>query len=108
MMYMPDALRATVELMEAPAERIGERGSYNLAGVSFTPRDIAAAIARRIPGFTLTCEPDFREQIAASWPNSIDDSVAQRDWGWKLQYDLQAMVDDMLDNLRPQLKQLAA
>jgi nucleoside-diphosphate-sugar epimerase len=108
MMYMPDALRATVELMEAPAERIGERGSYNLAGVSFTPRDIAAAIARRVPGFTITCEPDFREQIAASWPNSIDDSVAQRDWGWKLQYDLQAMVDDMLENLRPQLKQLAA
>jgi nucleoside-diphosphate-sugar epimerase len=108
MMYMPDALRATVELMEAPAERIGERGSYNLAGVSFTPRDIAAAIARRVPGFTITCEPDFREQIAASWPNSIDDSVAQRDWGWNLQYDLQAMVDDMLENLRPQLKQLAA
>jgi nucleoside-diphosphate-sugar epimerase len=108
MMYMPDALRATVELMEAPAERIGERGSYNLAGVSFTPRDIAAAIARRVPGFTITCEPDFREQIAASWPNSIDDSVAQRDWGWKLQYDLQAMVDDMLENLRPQLKRLAA
>lgn len=108
MMYMPDALRATVELMEAPADRITERGSYNLAGVSFTPKDIAAAIGRRIPGFTLTCEPDFREQIAASWPNSIDDSVAQRDWGWKLQYDLQAMVDDMLENLRPQVKRLAA
>jgi nucleoside-diphosphate-sugar epimerase len=109
MMYMPDALRATVELMEAPAERITERGSYNLAGVSFTPKDIAAAIARRIPGFTLTCEPDFREQIAASWPNSIDDSVAQRDWGWRLQYNLQAMVDDMLANLRLQShKQLAA
>jgi nucleoside-diphosphate-sugar epimerase len=108
MMYMPDALRATVELMEAPAERITERGSYNLAGVSFTPKDIAAAIARRIPGFTIACEPDFREQIAASWPNSIDDSVAQRDWGWKLQYDLQAMVDDMLENLRPQVKRLAA
>jgi nucleoside-diphosphate-sugar epimerase len=108
MMYMPDALRATVELMEAPAEAITERGSYNLAGVSFTPRDIAAAIARRVPGFTLRCEPDFREQIAASWPNSIDDSLAQRDWGWRLQYDLQAMVDDMLENLRPQVKRLAA
>jgi len=108
MMYMPDALRATVELMEAPAERITERGSYNLAGVSFTPKQIAAAIARRIPGFTITCEPDFREQIAASWPNSIDDSIAQRDWGWRLQYDLQAMVDDMLENLRPQVKKLAA
>jgi len=108
MMYMPDALRATIELMEAPAGRITERGSYNLAGVSFTPKDIGAAIARRIPGFTLSCEPDFREQIAASWPNSIDDSVARRDWGWKLQYDLQAMVDDMLENLRPQAQRAAA
>lgn len=104
MMYMPDALRATVELMEAPAERITERGSYNLGGISFTPRDIAAAIARRVPGFTMECQPDFREQIAASWPNSIDDSVAQRDWGWRLQYDLQAMVDDMLENLRPRVQ----
>ncbi|MED5619983.1 NAD-dependent epimerase/dehydratase family protein [Ideonella sp. BN130291] len=108
MMYMPDALRATIELMEAPADAITERGSYNLAGVSFTPKDIAAAIARRIPGFTLSCEPDFREQIAASWPNSIDDSVAQRDWGWRLQYDLQAMVDDMLENLRPQVQRKVA
>jgi nucleoside-diphosphate-sugar epimerase len=108
MMYMPDALRATVELMEAPADRISERGSYNLAGVSFTPKQIADAIRRRVPGFTLRCEPDFREQIAASWPNSIDDSVAQRDWGWRLDYDLQAMVDDMLANLRPHIESRAA
>jgi nucleoside-diphosphate-sugar epimerase len=107
MMYMSDALRATVELMEAPAERISERGSYNLGGVSFTPVQLAAAIRKRIPQFQLRCEPDFREQIAASWPNSIDDSVAQRDWGWKLQYDLQAMVDDMLENLRPRVQQAA-
>jgi len=100
MMYIPDALRATIELMEAPSEAIGERGSYNLAGVSFTPLEIAAAIRRRIPGFTMTCEPDFRQAIAASWPRSIDDGVAQRDWGWRPQYDLQAMVDDMLENLR--------
>jgi nucleoside-diphosphate-sugar epimerase len=100
MMYMPDALRATLELMEAPAERIGERGSYNLAGVSFTPAEIAAAIRERIPRFTLTCEPDFRQAIAASWPRSIDDSVAQREWGWRPRYDLQGMVDDMLANLR--------
>jgi nucleoside-diphosphate-sugar epimerase len=100
MMYMPDALRATLELMEAPPERIGERGSYNLAGVSFTPREIADAIARRIPDFELHCEPDFRQQIAASWPQEIDDSIAQRDWGWQPRYDLQAMVDDMLHNLR--------
>jgi nucleoside-diphosphate-sugar epimerase len=103
MMYMPDALRATIELMEAPPDRIGERGSYNLAGVSFTPVEIAAAIRKRMAGFKLDCEPDFRQQIAASWPRSIDDRVAQRDWGWRPRYDLQAMVDDMLQNLRIQI-----
>jgi nucleoside-diphosphate-sugar epimerase len=105
MMYMPDALRATVELMEADPSRITQWGSYNLAGVSFTPVQIAAAIRKRIPGFTMSCEPDFRQQIAETWPRSIDDSVARRDWGWQLQYDLQAMADDMLDNLRAQLAQ---
>ncbi|MBW8828855.1 MAG: NAD-dependent epimerase/dehydratase family protein [Burkholderiales bacterium] len=102
MMYMPDALRATIDLLEVDASCISERGSYNLAGVSFTPRQIAAAIARRIPGFTLDCKPDFRQQIAASWPRSIDDSLARRDWGWEPQFKLQTMVDDMLENLRPQ------
>ncbi|HET7865648.1 MAG TPA: NAD-dependent epimerase/dehydratase family protein [Burkholderiaceae bacterium] len=100
MMYMDDALRATVELMEAPAASIRERGSYNLAGVSFTPAQIAAAIARRVPGFTMACEPDFRQAIAASWPRSIDDSAAQRDWGWRPRFGLEAMVDDMLSHLR--------
>ena len=104
MMYMPDALRATIELMEAPAERIKQRGSYNLGGVSFTPEGIAAAIRKHIPGFTMDCVPDFRQAIAASWPQRIDDSVAQADWGWKLQYDLDAMVADMLANLRPLVK----
>lgn len=99
MMYMDDALRATVELMEAPAASIRERGSYNLAGVSFTPAQIAAAIAQRVPGFTMVCEPDFRQAIAASWPRSIDDSAAQRDWGWTPRFDLEAMVDDMLGHL---------
>lgn len=101
MMYMPDALRATVELIDAPAERVRERGSYNLAGLSFTPREIADAIARRVSGFTLTCEPDFRQAIAATWPRSIDDSAARRDWGWQPRFDLDAMVDDMLANLAP-------
>ena len=100
MMYMDDALRATVELMEASAASIRERGSYNLAGVSFTPAQIAAAIARRVPGFTMACEPDFRQAIAASWPRSIDDRAAQRDWGWTPRFDLEAMVDDMLGHLR--------
>ena len=103
MMYMPDAIRATLELMEAPSDKVRERGSYNLAGISFTPVQIAAAIARHIPGFSLKCEPDFRQAIADSWPRSIDDSAAQADWGWRPHYDLDAMVRDMLENLRPRL-----
>jgi nucleoside-diphosphate-sugar epimerase len=100
MMYMPDAIRATLELMEAPPQAVRERQSYNLAGISFTPADIAAAIERQLPGFTLDCKPDFRQAIADSWPRSIDDSAAQRDWGWRAQFDLDAMVHDMLHNLR--------
>jgi nucleoside-diphosphate-sugar epimerase len=103
MMYMPDALRATIELMEAPAEAVRQRGSYNLAGVSFTPAEIAAEIGKHIPGFQIDYAPDFRQAIAASWPQRIDDSVAQSDWGWKLEYDLAAMAEDMLNQLRPQL-----
>ncbi|WP_284617058.1 NAD-dependent epimerase/dehydratase family protein [Aquabacterium humicola] len=101
MMYMPDAIRATIELMEAPPAAIRERGSYNLAAFSFTPSEIGAAIARRIPGFRLDCAPDFRQAIADSWPQAIVDDAAQRDWGWRPRYDLQAMVDEMLEALRP-------
>lgn len=104
MMYMPDALRSTIELMNAPADQVKQRGSYNLAGVSFTPEQIAASIRRRLPAFTMDCEPDFRQAIAASWPQRIDDSAAQADWGWKLQYDLDAMVDDMLTELARELR----
>jgi nucleoside-diphosphate-sugar epimerase len=100
MMYMPDAIRATVELMEAPAAQVRERGSYNLAGVSFTPREIADAIARRVPGFALASAPDFRQAIADSWPQVIDDTPAREQWGWKARFGLDTMVDDMLDNLR--------
>lgn len=100
MMYMPDALRATIELMEAPAEAIKQRGSYNLAGVSFTPAEIAAEIARQVPGFEIGYAPDFRQAIAANWPQRIDDSAASADWGWQLRYDLSAMVSDMLTELR--------
>jgi len=100
MMYMPDALRATLALMEAPAACVRERGSYNLSGMSFTPRQIGAAIARRVAGFTVQYEPDFRQGIAASWPRSIDDSRAREDWGWRPQYDLERMVEDMLRNLQ--------
>lgn len=100
MMYMPDAIRATLELMEAPAGCLRERHSYNLAGISFTPGQLAAAIERHIPGFTMKYQPDFRQAIADSWPRSIDDQAAQADWGWRAEYDLDAMVLDMLENLR--------
>jgi nucleoside-diphosphate-sugar epimerase len=100
MMYMDDAIRATLELMDAPADRVKERTSYNLAGISFTPREIADAIRVRIRGFTMDCVSDFRQAIAATWPRSIDDTAARRDWGWRPRYDLASMVDAMLDNLR--------
>ena len=103
MMYMPDAIRATLALMDAPADAITERGSYNLAGFSVTPAELAAAIAQRVPGFSLACAPDFRQAIADSWPRRIDDSLAQRDWGWRPAWGLDAMVDDMLAQLRPRL-----
>ena len=99
MMYMPDAIRATLELMDAPTTQVKERGSYNLAAVSFTPEDIAAAIRKQIPGFTIAYAPDFRQGIADSWPRSIDDSAAQAGWGWRAQFDLDAIVADMLENL---------
>ena len=103
MMSMPDAIRATLALMDAPIDAITERGSYNLAAFSFTPAEIAAEIARLVPGFTLDCAPDFRQAIADSWPQSIDDSLARRDWGWAPQDDLRAMVAEMLAELRPRL-----
>jgi len=96
MMYMPDAIRATLQLMEAPAATVHERGSYNLAGSSFTPAQIAASIKRHLPHFEIRYAPDFRQAIAASWPQSIDDSKATADWHWQAQFDLDAMVDDML------------
>ena len=103
MMYMPDAIRATLELMEAPAAQVRERQSYNLAGISFTPAQIAEAIRRHVSGFTIAYAPDFRQAIADSWPASIDDSAAQSDWGWRLAFGLDAMVQDMLENLRSTL-----
>jgi nucleoside-diphosphate-sugar epimerase len=99
MMYMDDAIRATIELMETPASSIRERGSYNLAGCSFTPREIADEIARHLPGFVLRCEPDFRQAIADSWPQVIDDAQARSDWGWQPRFVLGAMVSDMLEHL---------
>lgn len=100
MMYMPDAIRATVEIMEAPPEKIRIRGGYNLAGISFSPAEIAAEIRRHIPDFTITYKPDFRQQIADSWPRSINDKEAREHWGWKPEYDLASMTADMLLHLR--------
>jgi nucleoside-diphosphate-sugar epimerase len=104
MMYMPDAIRSTIELMEAPAEKISIRTSYNISGMSFSPKEIAAAIKKHIPEFEMGYEPDYRQAIADSWPQSIDDSVAAADWGWKPAYDLPGMVKDMLENLGDEMK----
>jgi nucleoside-diphosphate-sugar epimerase len=99
MMYMPDAIKATLELMEAPAEKITVRTSYNISGMSFSPKEIAAEIKKHIPEFVIHYNPDYRQQIANSWPQSIDDSVARKDWGWQEDFDLAAMTKDMLENL---------
>ena len=100
MMYMPDAIKATIELMEAPASSINIRTSYNISGMSFSPKEIAAEIKKHIPEFAISYKPDYRQQIANSWPQSIDDSVARNDWGWKEEFDLAKMTEDMLENLK--------
>ena len=99
MMYMPDAIRATIELMEADAGKISIRTSYNIAAISFSPAEIASEIKKHIPGFAMEYKPDYRQTIADSWPQSIDDSVARKDWGWKHEYDLPRITADMLNNL---------
>ena len=100
MMYMPDAIRATIDLMHADADKISVRSSYNLNGMSFSPKEIAAEIKKHLPEFTIKYAPDSRQQIADSWPKSIDDSAARTDWGWKPEYDIERMTADMLKNLR--------
>ncbi|MDB5191022.1 MAG: NAD-dependent epimerase/dehydratase [Segetibacter sp.] len=100
MMYMPDAIRATIELMEADASKISVRSSYNLGGMSFSPKDIADEIRKHIPSFEIDYTVDSRQAIADSWPRSIDDSKAKEDWGWKPEYDLERMTKDMLENLK--------
>ena len=99
MMYMPDAIRATIELMEAPADQIKIHSSYNLSGISFSPEEIARKIETVIPGFSIDYDPDFRDDIAAGWPASIDDTPARKDWGWKPDYDLESMIQDMFAHL---------
>jgi nucleoside-diphosphate-sugar epimerase len=100
MMFMDDAINATIQLMEAPAENVKIRSAYNLGGISFTPKAISEAIQKVIPEFEIVYQPDFRQAIAESWPNSIDDSYAEKEWGWKHQFDLDTMVKVMLENIK--------
>jgi nucleoside-diphosphate-sugar epimerase len=103
MMYMEDAIRATLELMDAPKDNLSVRTSYNISGVSFTPKELAEAIKTRIPDFGIKYAPDFRQLIADSWPKSIDDSQAAQDWGWKAEFNIKKLVDIMLDNVNPDM-----
>jgi nucleoside-diphosphate-sugar epimerase len=99
MMYMDDAVKATLDLMEVPAEKITIRSSYNISAMSFNPEEIASAIKKIIPDFEITYKPDQRQAIADSWPKSIDDSFARKDWGWEPRFDLMSMTKDILKNL---------
>jgi len=101
MMYMPDAIKATIDLMEAPSEKVKIRSSYNVGALSFGPEEIFEEIKKHYPDFKISYNPDSRQAIADSWPNSIDDSTARKDWDWKPEYDLATMVKDILDNLPP-------
>ncbi|RJS78107.1 L-threonine 3-dehydrogenase [Candidatus Bathyarchaeota archaeon] len=103
MMYMPDCLKAALDLMEADADKITCRTSYNVSAMSFSAGELVAEIKKYIPGFTCEFKPDFRQKIADSWPMSIDDSAARRDWGWKPAYDLAAMTRDMIEKLTRKL-----
>jgi nucleoside-diphosphate-sugar epimerase len=99
MMFMDDAVKATLDIMNVDADAVKIRSSYNLAAISFTPKELANEIAKQIPDFTINYEPDFRQKIADSWPNSIDDSAARQDWNWKHVFDLQTMTNEMLQQL---------
>lgn len=100
MMFMDDAIKATIDIMEAPAEKIKVRSSYNLSAMSFTPKELAQAIKKELPNFEISYQPDFRQDIANSWPSSIDDSSAREDWGWKHKYDLEELTKAMLNGLK--------
>ena len=104
MMYMPDCIRATLMLMDAPFDQLEHHADYNLAGLSFSPAELAEEIRVHIPDFEITYEPDDRQEIADSWPCTIDDSAAGEEWGWQPKYDLSAMVEDMLEKLRKRLE----
>ena len=104
MIFMEDAIRATIELMEAPKEVITMRTSYNIAGVSFSPSEVVAEIRKLYPDFDVVYNPDFRQEIASKWPKSIDDSKARQDWGWKPSYDLEGITTTMIQQLKKKYK----
>lgn len=104
MMYMDDAVNATIRLMETDAKNVKVRSSYNLGGISFTPKELTHEIKKYIPELEVTYKPDFRQEIAESWPRSISDEVAQKDWGWKHEYDLGKMTKVMIENIRKKLQ----
>lgn len=103
MMYMPDCIRATIELMEADFDRLKHHCDFNLAGMSFSAEELALEIKKHIPEFTYEFHPDFRQEIADSWPKRIDDAAAREEWDWKPEFDLPSMVTDMLARLREKL-----
>jgi len=100
MMHIDDCLRSVMEFMERPSDSLPGR-TYNVAGVSFTPEELAQEIRKVIPNFEINYRPDSRQAIADSWPQAFDDSCAQMDWGWRPQYDLRGICDSMMDDLRP-------
>ena len=106
MIYMPDAIRATISLMDADPTKLSVRSSYNVAGLSFNPRELAAAIKQNLPAFEIHYAPDSRQAIAASWPQGLDDSQAQKDWSWQAKVSLDALVADMLKNINVAAKGL--
>ncbi|MGY6561607.1 MAG: NAD-dependent epimerase/dehydratase family protein [Luteibaculaceae bacterium] len=99
MMHLNDAIRATIELMQVEPEKITVRSSYNLSGCSFSPEELTAAIKKKIKDFTIAYEPDFRQKIAEGWPQSINDTVARKDWGWQHEFNLEKLVDDMIEHI---------
>jgi nucleoside-diphosphate-sugar epimerase len=100
MMYMPDCIKATIDLMEADFDALEHHGDFNVGAMSFSAGELAAEIKKHVPGFAVAYEPDFRQAIADSWPESLDDGAARKEWGWQPSYDLAAMTEDMLAKLR--------
>lgn len=104
MMYMPDCIKATIDLMDADFSALRSHCNFNLAGMSFSARELAEEIKKHIPAFVCQYQPDFRQAIADSWPQTIDDTAARDEWGWKPNYDLESMTTDMIEKLRPRLR----